>query len=540
MQQHPGKQRSALPARAVRLVCGTIAAALLAGCAQIAPVSGWEPPAWPPVAGVSLVVADDTPTEAGSAGAVVADGSAATGGQDLGFVERRLRNDRARLQARYVEIPGWHRFNVRMSELLRGAISGTGTAISPEVFPVSAGLSHGGCVPGSASRPAAQVLADPGTGPLDGTGTGTAFVCDITTAFGTIVGVTVRTVVGGPEGVTSDTAVTLYADVSTGEVHESGELWSAEAPGQLWTRAVELLRRQAGALSAAPVDAPDEAQLELARRALESASFTESGASIVLPAGIVAPELAGLGVESTESATTVEVGGEPLTAWLSPFGAAMQAGRGTPFAGMPAWRADQPVDCSLLACAAVTYDDGPSEHTARLLDTLRAEQSAATFFMIGSAVRAFPELAQRVAAEGHGIGSHTMTHPDLTTISPEKARAEVVDVEALLARVTGRTVATYRPPYGAVNERVLSAVGQPAILWSIDTLDWKKPGREELVQRSVGVATPGDIILFHDLHPETVDSADVVLRGLRDRGFTLVTVEQLSGGQVPGGRVTRR
>jgi peptidoglycan/xylan/chitin deacetylase (PgdA/CDA1 family) len=116
----------------------------------------------------------------------------------------------------------------------------------------------------------------------------------------------------------------------------------------------------------------------------------------------------------------------------------------------------------------------------------------------------------------------------------------VVDVEALLTKLTGRAVGIYRPPYGAVDDKVLAAVGQPAILWSIDTLDWKKPGREELARRSVGVATPGDIILFHDLHAETVENADVVLRGLRDRGFTLVTVEQLFGGSVPAGRVTRR
>ncbi|WP_336992284.1 polysaccharide deacetylase family protein [Leucobacter sp. VD1] len=538
MQRQQRDRRNARSVRAMRLVCGTVAVALLAGCAQIAPVAGWKPPEWPSAAGVSLVLADEA--TGGSAGSVVADGTAAIGGQDLGFIERRLRNDRARLQARYVEIPGWHRFNARMIELLHGAIAATGTAIAPEVFPVAAGLSHGGCVPGAASRPAAQLLADPLTGPLDGTGAGTSFVCEITTAFGSIVGVTARTVVGGPEGVTSDSVDTLYADVATGEVHESGDLWSAEAPGQMWTSTVELLRRQAGGLSAAPVAAPDDAQLQLARRALASARFTESGASVVLPAGISAPELAGLGLKATDAVTTVDISGEQLAAWLSPFGVAMQAGRGAPFAGMPTWRADQPVDCSLLACVAVTYDDGPSEHTARLLDTLRAEQSAATFFMIGSAVRAQPELAQRVATEGHGIGSHTMTHPDLTTVSPDKARTEVLDAGAMLTRVTGRTITTYRPPYGAVNERVLAAVGQPAILWSIDTLDWKKPGREELVQRSVGVAAPGDIILFHDSHAETVDSAEVVLRGLRDRGFTLVTVDQLFGGQVPGGRVTRR
>lgn len=575
MERSGRGRRGARPPRAARLVAALTAAALLAGCAQIAPVVDWQPPAWPDDSGARLVLAEgaaqgegggdgggaeggaageggseagaDAGADSGAGGSAegvgvgsVAEGATATSGQELGFVERRLRNDRARLQARYVEIPGWHRFNVRMSELLSTAVASTGTVIKPEVFPVSAGLSHGGCVPGSASWPAASVLAEPETGPLDGTGAGTSFVCDITAAFGDFVGVTARTVIGGPESITSDSAVTLYAELSTGAVHESGELWSAEAAEQLWLRAVELLRRQAGGLSAAPVSAPTDEQVALARGALDAARFTESGARFTLPAGIAGPELEGLGIEATTAPIVVEIGAEEHSAWMSELGSTMQAQRGSPFAGLPEWRADQPVDCGLLACVAVTYDDGPSIHTAKLLDTLRTEQSTATFFMVGSSVNALPDVARRVAAEGHGIGSHTMTHADLTTLTPEKARKEVVDVEALLTKLTGRAVGIYRPPYGAVDDKVLAAVGQPAILWSIDTLDWKKPGREELARRSVGVATPGDIILFHDLHAETVENADVVLRGLRDRGFTLVTVEQLFGGSVPAGRVTRR
>ncbi len=529
--------------RAVRIAALLVATGLLAGCAQIPPVAGWSPPTWAETAGAQLAPGDAPPDEADTAGGADpaedagAGGSLAPSASELGFIERRVRNDHTRFHARYVEIPGWHLFNVRVSDLLRQQIAATGGTFTPEVFPVAAGLSNAGCVQGAASWPSERLLTDPETAPVDGAGV--AVVCDVTAAFGSYVGVAMRTVAGSSAGVTRDETVTFYTELTTGEVYEDRDLWTAEAAGELWRSAAELLRRDAGGLSAAPLDEPAEDQLALAQRALEAAQLGESGARFTLPAGIAAPELAGLGIESTPEPTVIDVDADTVAGWTSELGAAMHAQRGAPFAGLPEWNAGQPIDCGLHACVAVTYDDGPSEYTGQLLDTLRAERSAATFFMVGASVRSMPEMAQRVAAEGHEIASHTMTHPDLTTLSAAKARKEVLDVEKLLGDLTGRTVTMYRPPYGALNQKVLDAVGQPAILWSIDTLDWKKPGREELVRRSVGAADPGDIILFHDIHAETVENADVVIRGLRDRGFTLVSVTQLFDGKVPKGRVSK-
>ena len=542
-------RRTRVAARAAALL---VATGLLVGCAQIPPAQGWSPPEWAETSGAQLVLASESSEEAEPSGgtdpaepAEPADPAGGGGPGDavvpsaaeLGFIERRVRNDHTRFQARYVEIPGWHLFNVRVSDLLWQQIASTGGTFTPEVFPVATGLSNAGCVPGSAAWPGERLLSDPETAPVDGAGV--AVVCDVTAAFGGYVGVAMRTVAGNASGVTRDETVTLYTDLATGEVHEDRELWSDEAAEELWRNAVELLRRDAGGLSAAPLAEPAEEQLALARRALETAQLGEIGARFTLPAGVAAPELAGLGLEATTEPTTVDVDTDALSGWVSELGAAMHAQRGEPFVGLPAWNAGQPIDCELLACVAVTYDDGPSGYTAQLLDTLREERSAATFFMVGSAVRAMPEMAQRVAAEGHEVASHTMTHPDLTKLSAANARKEVLDVEKLLKGLTGGAAPMYRPPYGALNQRVLDAVGQPAILWSIDTLDWKKPGREELVRRSVGAAEPGDIILFHDIHAETVEAADVVIRGLRNRGFTLVSVTQLFDGAVPKGRVSK-
>lgn len=527
--------------RALALVL--ISAVLLTACSRIDPVPDWTPPTWPDAAGVQLVrgdAADDTAaadpdteetdTEATDTEAETEDLN------DLGFIENRVRNDALNLSMRYVELPGIHAFNTRVAEVVSAAIASTGGNFVPEVFPVSAGLADRGCVAGSTRWPADRVLSDPLTGPTDGRGV--AVTCEVTAAYGTIVGIAMRTVAGTPDKITSDTRLTLYADVSSGMVTDGSEMWSADAAPDLWTRAVELLRREAGGLSAAPIAEPNKKQLARAARAFEVAQTdADGGAVLTLPPGIAAPELEGLGITKTKAPTPVAVDAETLAGWQSEQAGLLQQQVGQPFVGLEAWDARQPVNCAIQACVAVTYDDGPTEFTDKLLDTLQAERTPATFFMLGSAASGRPEQVQRAASEGHEIASHTMTHPDLTTLKSSQVRREVNGAAKILSDLTGIPVTMYRPPYGALNQKVLNAEKLPAILWSIDTLDWKDPGKKALVERSVGVATPGDIILFHDTHSGSVDAAKVVMRGLKDRGFTPVTVTQLFGGSVPSGRV---
>ncbi len=533
------------------------AALLLGGCARIEAVEGWTPPAWPETSGVQLVVNAASDAESGSAGngesgsSGAGDDAASGSGagsdapapapdlNELGFIENRIRNDALALNLRSVELPGIHAFNARVAEVVTATIASVGGTFVPEVYPVAAGLSDRGCVAGSTTWPAAEVLSDPRTGPAGGSGL--ALTCEVTAATGSVVGVTMRTVLGTAAEVSSDTRLTLYADLATDSVFDGGELWSADAAPALWTAAVKQVRREAGGLSAAPLAAPAEAQVALAAQALASARFESDGSAVLtLPAGLASPELAGLGVEATPEPTVLRVAAETLAGWQGEVAQALQQQAGQPFVGLAPWDARQPVNCAQQACVAVTYDDGPTQYTGALLDALQAERAPTTLFMLGSAAAGNPELVQRAASEGHEIASHTMSHPDLTTLKPAQVRSEVEGAAKILSDLTGIPVTMYRPPYGALNAAVLAAEPMPAILWSIDTNDWRKPGTEALVERSVGAAVPGDIILFHDTHAESVDAAGVVMRGLKDRGFTPVTVTQLFGGAVPGGKVTKR
>lgn len=530
-----GRRPSPLPA----LVLG--AALTLSACAP-EPIGGWQaPPALQP-AGVVLVVAGADPPAtiddsdaaglgAGGAAAVAPMPTTAIDSGELGLVERRLRNDAIGLAARYVEVPGVPGFTETAEQLVRAAIAATGQPYTPAVFGPEAQLADRGCVAGSASWPAAEVLTRPETGPPGGIGT--AITCEVTAAFGHTLIVAMRMVTGGPAGITGDALRTFVLDTASGSVTEGMPEWSPEAPSQLWTAAIELLRQQAGALSTAPVAAPDATQTALAAEALAAAAHpTDGGLLVTLPAGVTSPELEGLGVGPTTAPTELRVDAFTADSWASPERRALLADAGTPFTGVAAG-ARAPVDCTLLPCIALTYDDGPSPHTPQLLDTLAAHRAAATFYMIGGIAAGRPDVVARAAAEGHELGSHTMNHRTLTKITDAEARGQVRDAAALLAELSGSGVATYRPPYGEIDAETQAAIGMSAVLWTIDTNDWRRPGQAALIERTVGPSRPGDIVLFHDTHADTVEAAGPIIEGLRARGFELVTVSELFGGEVP-------
>jgi peptidoglycan/xylan/chitin deacetylase (PgdA/CDA1 family) len=137
--------------------------------------------------------------------------------------------------------------------------------------------------------------------------------------------------------------------------------------------------------------------------------------------------------------------------------------------------------------------------------------------------------------EGHEVGNHSWSHPDLTTLPTWEVRAQVRRTQQAVQDVTGVAPALFRPPYGAVDERVANAVDMPLILWSVDTLDWlhRVPAA---VARRAGEAKPGSIVLMHDIHRTTVEAVPAILDFLARKGFTFVTVSELYGRTPSPGR----
>jgi len=128
---------------------------------------------------------------------------------------------------------------------------------------------------------------------------------------------------------------------------------------------------------------------------------------------------------------------------------------------------------------ALTYDDGPNPAaTPQLLDLLAKHNVQATFFLIGRFVREQPSLTRRIAAAGHRIGNHTMTHPWLAFQSAARIRAELTDCSHLLEDTLGAPITLFRPPHGARRPIVLhtaQALGMKTIQWNVTSYDWVAP-----------------------------------------------------------------
>ena len=194
-------------------------------------------------------------------------------------------------------------------------------------------------------------------------------------------------------------------------------------------------------------------------------------------------------------------------------------------------------DCAVVACVALTFDDGPGPDTPRLLDELAARGASATFFVVGRQIAREPGVVAREAAAGHAVGNHTWDHVDLTRLSPAAAATELDSTGQAIVAAGGPAPTLARPPYGSVSglvRQTYSDRGLVGVLWDVDTEDWKNRDAAITTQRALAGAHPGAIILMHDIWPSTVDAVPAIVDGLRARGLTLVTVPQLLTAPVAG------
>ena len=188
------------------------------------------------------------------------------------------------------------------------------------------------------------------------------------------------------------------------------------------------------------------------------------------------------------------------------------------------------VDCNVEKCAALTFDDGPhTSNTPELLGYLDEYDAKATFFMIGQQVPAKADIVRQVAEAGHEIGNHTWSHPQLTKISAGVITQELNDTSDAIEDVIGKAPFLMRPPYGAVNDSVMSGRNMAFIEWSVDPQDWKDRDSDIVYQRVTSTTDQNDIVLSHDIHPTTVKAYPRILETLTADGYTFVTVSQLLG-----------
>lgn len=177
---------------------------------------------------------------------------------------------------------------------------------------------------------------------------------------------------------------------------------------------------------------------------------------------------------------------------------------------------------------AITFDDGPSKFTMQLLKQLEAYDSRATFFMVGTNVPKYPETVKKMKDIGCELGNHTTNHPRLINLDVAGIQNEINATNQAIQSVVGESATLMRPPYGAVNEVVQSAVGLPLAMWSVDTLDWEVKDTEAVKNYILNMAKDGEIILLHDIHETTVQAVLQVIPELVNRGYQLVTVSEMA------------
>lgn len=183
--------------------------------------------------------------------------------------------------------------------------------------------------------------------------------------------------------------------------------------------------------------------------------------------------------------------------------------------------------------AALTFDDGPSPDTARILDILKAKGVKATFFLCGASVERYPELARRIAAEGHAIGNHTWSHPFLHLMSRADIASEIDRTQDAIEKATGIRPKYFRPPHGVrwfSLWPLLQERGMTLVLWNSYPQEGASPARD-IEARALARLRPGAVILLHDgkdnlpegrnLRPATVEALPRIIDGVRRRGYRL-------------------
>lgn len=199
---------------------------------------------------------------------------------------------------------------------------------------------------------------------------------------------------------------------------------------------------------------------------------------------------------------------------------------------------------------ALTFDDGPDPRwTPAILDILKREGVPATFFIIGKNGQAYPDLLRRISNEGHEIGNHTFTHPNLGEVPLSITKLELTATQRLIESVTGRSTVLFRPPYFGDAEADKPQEVEPAYLAKqmgyvmvgvrIDPDDWQLPVRaDDIIKRSIDRAmdtnpeTRGQVILLHDSGGDrsaTIEALPRLIEELKARGFRFVPVSELGG-----------
>ncbi|NUL43978.1 polysaccharide deacetylase family protein [Cellulosimicrobium funkei] len=178
-----------------------------------------------------------------------------------------------------------------------------------------------------------------------------------------------------------------------------------------------------------------------------------------------------------------------------------------------------PATCS--GYVSLTFDDGPTETTQDLLDILGHYDVPAAFFNMGLQEKKMPEVVERQIHEGHQVGNHTMTHPELLNLPLKEALEDIGTASEIHRELLDGTHTLFRPPYGGTNPEIRQGAeerGMTEVLWTVDSKDYEADSVEQVVEQSQGM-TDGGILLMHDGKPHTVEALPQIIGTYYDQGL---------------------
>ena len=171
-----------------------------------------------------------------------------------------------------------------------------------------------------------------------------------------------------------------------------------------------------------------------------------------------------------------------------------------------------------------------ADKTIAILDILDRYDVKTTFFLVGGWVDKYPEMVEEIFARGHEIGNHSNTHPHMSQLSESDIREELRIMSDKVEKLTGVRPTLFRPPYGDYNDRVVRvsrAEGYECVQWSIDSLDWKDRGTEDIIKQCTHRVDNGDIVLFHNDSNDIVNALPSVIEHYQGLGYTIIPVSEL-------------
>lgn len=180
---------------------------------------------------------------------------------------------------------------------------------------------------------------------------------------------------------------------------------------------------------------------------------------------------------------------------------------------------------------ALTFDAAwGADKTSKIVNILKENEVGGTFFLVGFWSEKYVDKIREIDNAGITIGTHSNTHPKMSTLTADKIKLELEVSSKYIEDVTGKKVKFFRPPFGDYNDTVIStadSLGLKTIQWDVDTLDWKGISANEILERVKKNVTNGSIILMHNNSDHIVEALPLIISYLKQEGYKMVNIDEL-------------